>query len=435
MSREILAALGQRLHERANRLSTLDAYYRGEQPLTFLSPEARTALGNRLHTVSVNVPRLVVSSLVERLRIVGLTRDGVPDPALWAVWTGNDLDELAPVAHREALTLGSAYVIVWAGASGPSISVESPHQVIVARDPATRETTAALKRWDVDGGRGQHAVTYTPDAITRYATDATGAPAESGAWRVVERIANPLGVVPVVELRNAERLLDEGTSAFADVIALTDALVKISTDMLVTSEFFARPRRWATGVEIPVDAAGDPVNPFASEADRTWISEAPESKFGQFAATDLAAYDAAVRVLMQQISAVSALPGHYLGIVASNPSSADAIRSAEAALTARAESKQRRFGRAWERVAALAVAVQTGADPAGLALGVAWADPATRSVAQDADAAVKLVQAGILPPSEALRRLGYSDDEILRIRAAKAAESLDTLDLGSVLRP
>lgn len=78
----------------------------------------------------------------------------------------------------------------------------------------------------------------------------------------------------------------------------------------------------------PTDENGEPFNPFASEAERTWISEAPESKFGQFAATDLAAYETASRVLLQQISAVSALPEHYLGITTSNPSSADAIRSA-----------------------------------------------------------------------------------------------------------
>lgn len=423
MSREVLAQLGQQLEERSNRLSTLDAYYSGTQPLTFLSPEAKVALGNRLQQVSVNIPRLVVSSLVERLRVVGFTLDGRPDPGLWQTWNANDLDQLAPVAHREALALGSAYVLVWAGDNGAQITVESPKQVTVARDPATRTVTAALKRWEVDGGRGAVAITYTPEAITRYTVNATGAPADSGAWTVTDTISNPLGVVPVVPLVNAERLLDtDGRSEFADVIPLTDALVKLSTDMLVTSEFFARPRRWATGVEIPVDATGEPVNPFASEADRTWISEAPESKFGQFAATDLAAYNTASKVILQQISAVAALPEHYLGITTSNPSSADAIKSAEAALTARAEAKQAIFGRSWEAVGRLAVAVETGADPAGVDVSVTWADPATRSVAQDADAAVKLVAAGILPPSEALRRLGYSDDEIARIDAAKAAE-------------
>ncbi len=41
-----------------------------------------------------------------------------------------------------------------------------------------------------------------------------------------------------------------------------------------------------------------------------------------------------------------------------------------------------------------------------------WCDPATRSESQAADAVVKLVQAGILSKSGALRRLGYTQSDI-----------------------
>lgn len=436
MSRTILAKLGARLDERASPLAVLDAYAAGTQPLTYLSPESRTALAGRIQQVSVNVPRLVVSTLVERLRVTGFLRDGRPDPGLWATWTRGDLDQLAPVAHRESLTLGSSYVVVWAGRDGRAqVSVESPKQVIVERDPATRAVLSALKRWEapvVPGSAApvQRAVTFEPDVITRYSTDAAGAPATSGAWRVVETIRNPLGVVPVVPLVNAERLLDvDGTSEFADVIPLTDALVKLLSDLLVTSEFYARPRRWVTGIEVDerevLDAEGQPtgetvaVDPFATEVNRTWIGEPPDAKFGQFTATDLAAYENGVKVIMQSIVAVTSLPEHVLGVGSDNPTSADAIRASEAGLTARAEAKQRSFGRAWEAVARLAVAVESGVDPASVDVSAQWADPTTRSVAQEADAAVKLVAAGVLPPSEALHRLGYTDDDITRIREAR----------------
>ena len=52
-----------------------------------------------------------------------------------------------------------------------------------------------------------------------------------------------------------------------------------------------------------------------------------------------------------------------------------------------------------------------------------WADAATRSVAQEADAVVKLYPAGLLPASFALGKLGYSDDEIEKINAARRTES------------
>ena len=58
------------------------------------------------------------------------------------------------------------------------------------------------------------------------------------------------------------------------------------------------------------------------------------------------------------------------------------------------------------------VAVSDGRDPQRVEARVQWADAATRSVAQEADAVVKLYQAGLLPASYALRKLGYTDDEI-----------------------
>ena len=63
------------------------------------------------------------------------------------------------------------------------------------------------------------------------------------------------------------------------------------------------------------------------------------------------------------------------------------------------------------------IAVRDGRDPNMIdGIRVHWADAATRSVAQEADAVVKLYQAGLLPASYALTKLGYSDDEIIEIR-------------------
>ena len=45
----------------------------------------------------------------------------------------------------------------------------------------------------------------------------------------------------------------------------------------------------------------------------------------------------------------------------------------------------------------------------------------------EADAVVKLYSAGLLPASYALAKLGYSDDEVAEIRAARRAEALDSV--------
>ncbi|MGV9792403.1 phage portal protein [Gordonia sp. NPDC003422] len=423
----------QRIDEPLARYAVLDRYYRGQQPLAFLAPEARTALGDRFGRIASNLPRLAVTSIAERLRVTGFS--GVD---VWSDWLRNDLDQLAPVAHREALLLGPSYVIVWAGPDGrPQVSIESAHQMSVILDPGTRRIVAACKRWTTD--TTTEATIFEADTITRLRANTTGA--TTAGFDTVAVLDNPLGQVPVVRLANTDRILGDPVSEIDDLIPLVDALNKSLHDMMTGSEFFARPRRWATGVELveepvvddegnPVlDEDGDPemteVNPYPEE-NRMMIAEQAEAKFGQLEAASLSGYETSVKVLLEQIMAVSALPAHYVGITSANPASADAMRAAEAALTARAESKQALFGRAWEQVARLIVAVRDGADPAEVQASVVWADPSTRSVAAEADAVVKLHQAGLLPATYALKRLGYDDTEIAEIRAARRIEALDT---------
>ena len=443
---DLLTTLAQRLDESTARYTELDLYYSGRQPLSFLAPEAREALGSRFGRMASNIPRLAVTALAERLRVTGFTGADV-----WGDWIANDLDQTSGVAHREALALGTSYVIVWARPDGtPRVTVESARQVTVLTDPGSRRITAALKRWET--ATSTEVVLYEADQITRYSAPGLGA--TTAGFRVVETIPNPLGMVPVVRFRNGDRLLDDGASEIDDLMPLVDGLNKSLADMMTTSEYTGRQRRWATGIELEEDPeTGEAVNPIP-EGHRAMISENIElieertddilaaakdsvatftrdfssalpREIDRASADDLTGYEASVRVLLGQIMAVSALPSHYVGVFTDNPASADALRASEASLTARAESRQATFGRSWEDVARLVVGVREGTDPSAVDVRVRWADAATRSVAQEADAIVKLYGAGLLPASVALARLGYASDEIDEIRTARRAEALD----------
>lgn len=418
---DLLIELLNRLDSHQTEYHTLNLYARGEQPLAFLSPESKKALGNRFGRIASNIPRLAVTSLAERLRVTGFTGADV-----WDDWLRNDMDQLASVAIREALILGQSFLIVWADENGvPRITVESAEQVAVRRNPITREVTAAVKRVFTAGET--HAYVYLPDRVDHWVADQ--AHAAASAMTLIDTVPNPLGVVPVVPVTNSDRLLDcDGRSEIIDLMPLVDGLNKTLADLAVAQEFTARPRRWATGIELeerPVldgdgNAVVDPdtgepvletVNPIP-EGNRAMISEHHDARFGQLEGADLKGYEAAVRIWLGQIMAVSALPAHMIGILHDQPTSADALRASEASLTARAESRQASFGKAFEQAARLVIAVRDGVDPAGVVVRVQWADPATRSQAQESDAAVKLFQAGILSRTAVLRRLGYSDEQI-----------------------
>ncbi|MFV0430326.1 MAG: phage portal protein, partial [Arachnia sp.] len=389
---------------------------------------------------AVNFPRLVVEALSERLQLTGFRLGGseTPDADVWRQWQRLGMDELAAQAHTDALVYGHSFVICWADTQGrPQLSVESPLQVAVRRDPGTREVTAALKCWTADG-RGR-AVLYGPQTIQVLQSKANvpeGGAMPSTGWDILETLANPFGIVPVVPIVNRGRLLDvDGHSEMADVLDLADALNKLMGDMLVTSEYYARPRRWATGLEIVEDDEGNPVKPFSAALDDVWQSEAPETKFGQFQAANLAGYTDAAALITQQIGALTGLPPHYLGLHGDQPASADAIRSAEASLVARCHALQRSFGRAWSTVANLMVATLTGADPATVDAEPVWSSPETRTPAQAADAAAKLVSIG-MPLEVALSDvMGWGPGQIKRVRQARRGAVLDTAgtDLAGLL--
>lgn len=417
MTSELLVELCQTLDAPQPRYTQLDAYASGRQPLAYLSPDAKLAVP-ALNRIVSNIPRLAVSSLAERLRITGFK--GVD---VWADWLANDLDQTSAVLHREALLFGDAYVICWSRPDGtPLVTVESPKQVAAIRDPATREITSAVKRWSTK--TTTEARVYLPDRIEHWRADTAGA--ASPAFKLIETLDNPLETVPVVGFCNADRILGCGHSEIDDLIPLVDGLNKTLADLVVAQEYTARPRRWVTGidlVETPVlDADGNPViedgepvmkvvNPIPEGWRMMW-SEKADAKFGQLAAADLSSYQNAVNIWLGAIMSASALPAHFCGITTENPSSADALRASEASLTARAEARQAVFGRSWERVAKLMVAIRDGVNVDSVSVNVQWCDPSSRSVAQESDAVLKLVQAGVLSRVGALRKLGYTEDEI-----------------------
>ncbi len=427
-----LTELLTKLDTEQPRLDKLDRYWRGEQPTAFLAPKSVEALGNRLRSLSVNYPRLTVLSLVDRLRLTGFRIGGdpsnPPDAALWSLWRRNQMIEGQYEAMKDALAYGRGYVVVWAGPRGVQISVESPRQMTVRRDPATREIVDGVKRWKSDGyGWATH---YTGTAITTYRTrNRTGddwSQVIVGDWvQQGKAVPNPLGVPPIGQPLNRDRLLDfDGVSEMSGILDLTDALGKILQDAMITSEDYARPRRWATGLEIVEDDNGDVINPFADDGRRVWTNEAAEGEFGQFAQADMSGFEVMANLLITQIGAIKGLPTHYLGLQTDQPPSADAIRSAEASLVAHANTLIRMFGADFAWIAALIVAVRDGVDPYDVDVETVWANPETRTPAQAADAAAKL--AGIGVPLETLLadELGYDPTRIAKIMALRRGEAI-----------
>lgn len=398
-------------------LDSRRSYYEGRQAAAYLSEKSREALKGGLSRLGVNYCRLNVGALAERLDLIGVERDGEPDAELWRIMQAAGIERLAPMVHTDRLAAGAAYVTVWADDRGQlTLSGDTAASVHVETDMSGRVIFAG-RVWST--AAGDRAVLMTPETIRHYQTTTTPAThaGASGAWQPSgDAIENPLGRVPVVPFVRRMSLDDPavGVPVFADILDLSDALNKILADALVTSEYFARPRRWATGLELEEDDDGNVIDPFGDS--RLLQSEAPETKFGQLDPPSLSSYSELVQTITQQIGAITGLPPHYMGLNGDQPASAEGTNAAENQLVQRADTEQAACSRPWAEVLDLAATITR--QPSG-DRSARWADTQSRTPAQDADAAAKLHGIGV-PLDALLPRLRFTPKQAKEITDAAA---------------
>jgi hypothetical protein len=417
------------------RLRAYSDEYELIAPRAYMHPEVMREVGERLQQVVIAWPQLVVDALEERLDVEGfrLPTEDEADKDLWRVWQENNCDEQSQMGHIDALVMGRSYIAVGTNeddADTPLITFESPLEVYAEVDPRTRKVRAALRRWTESEAslvrtQEQYATLYLPDHTAFY--ELTG-----GKWNEYDRDEHGLGEVPLVPLVNRARLANwRGRSELAPILPLAHAANKIATDMMVAAEFVAIPLRGMFGVG-PSDFEDEHGNKLtALQAIMGRMLTIPDdeghARQFEFAASQLSNFHSTLDALARLVASLSGLPPHFLGLTTDNPASADAIRSSETRLIKRAERRQRPFGGSHEQTMRLVRRFQEGSwDPSLRLLEAIWRDASTPTVAQSADAAVKLFTTTpkpIVPLRQTRERLGFSPQAIDRMEAedAKAA--------------
>ena len=436
-------------------LETLDRYYEGTQPLTYMHPEILREVQDRIAPVIIAWPQLVVDTVEERLDVEGfrLPDEDAADKDMWRVWQSNDLDETSQLGHVDALVMRRSYACVGTNETDddtPLVTVESPLEVFGDLDPRTRQMRAALRRvMEEDSVARQserYATLYLPNSTIWYRW--------ASGWVEEHRDDHNLGAVPVVPLVNRARLratrrssttnalrIQYGVSELSPILPLSDAACKLATDMMIAAEFVALPLRgfWGIGPGDLEDQDGNKLTALQAIMGRLLTLADNEGKEFEFPGASLTGFHESINSLARVVAAVAGLPPHYLGHATDNPASADAIRSAESRLVKRAERKQRAFGGSWEQVMRLVRRFQTGDwDPRLKQLETVWRDASTPTVAQAADAAVKkytTTPKPIVPLRQTREDLGYSQTQIERMEAEdeKAARMDPTAEIARQL--
>ena len=429
----LLIKLESKLGMLANNDALFDRYYEGTRRLEQIGLAVPPEL--EFLEVSANWCRVAVDSVADRLKMKGFYLPGETESsaALRDGWDANNLDSESLLHSQETMIYGRGYVSVSTNEEDndfPLIQVESPTEISVEVDRRHRRITAAARFYDrgESFGIAQSATLYLPNQ-TLWLERA------SGGWAVVDRDDHRLGRVPIVLFLNRRRAGRwEGVSEMSDVAQLVDASARALTDLQLAVETHSVPQKWVLGMtkEDFVGKDGKPIPAWEAYFTAIWANhKGPnEARVGQFSASDLKNFHDTVKHYGNLAASVTGLPARYFGESTVNPSSFEAIMAEEIRLILNAEKKQTAFGDGWAWVMGLYERFRTGEWVNGSRIKADWFNAATPTLAQSADAAVKLYAngQGAISRESVWDTLGWSEAEKLREWKRLEKEALAEID-------
>lgn len=448
-----ISKLLKELEKRGERARRNRLYLDAKCPVPKVVESARlTKAYDRLMPLS-SAPwaTLPVDSVKDRLAIGGV-RTGVKDAdnRLWReVWQANAMDAMANLGHDSALTDGRAFATIWPDRDDvPEIVLDGAEQVIVTYQEGRnqpRHRVAALRWWQGDDEK-QRLTYYTATALYKF-VEAAGGEVQIGDKRWNKRqetgrdrqpepwpLNNPFGVVPVVEL-NTNRRLQPGAFPYArgefeHCLGLLDRINVLTFIGLVVALWMGFPLRGVVGEAILKDDGGRALAPFDSRPDSVVQFSNPDARVFQLEAADRA--NLSIFGELAQFAYVTKTPAHYFPMDRGMSNiSAETITALEGGLHAKVRGIHQPFlGEGWEEVLRVGGRMLTPAVDVPPSTEVWWLNLEARSIAERADAAVKLAgRNGLALPTlfVAEEYLGFSQERLRRLEAAGMTDAITRL--------
>lgn len=440
MTRRLSDALQQRRPSIAKEL----AYYKGEQgTLRFGGEKFTQQFKEQFKGFADNWCQPVADAGPERMTLLGIRPYGEvqADAATNRAWERAEAAAGMQTALQVRAAARRSFALVAPGQTDltPRITFENPEQAIVDTDPATQERRAGLIVWADD--KHEFATLYTPNQVWKFQRDvtedrherATRAVDLTGGWETRTygigkddpHGTNPLGEVPLVELRNRDLLDDEPMSDIRGVMAMQDAINLVWAYLINALDAASLPQRVVTGASPPqvpiLDKDGQTIGHRPVELDDLlgekilWIPGDTVAT-AEWSRSQLEPFSKVIDQAIEHIAAQTRTPPHYLMTKMVN-TAAEALTISEAGLVSKTRQSITSVNpRAREIYKLMALAMRRpSAEVEALAAGIPmWADIQYRSEAQRADALVKKRQMGY-PLRWIFEQDGNSPEEIDRI--------------------
>jgi hypothetical protein len=452
---------------RCGRYTLYEEYYDGEH-----GPKLRDRAKDYLELNGIrfceNFCEPIVDSLAERLNVIGFQsslaatvevdgKEETVDPVAAKVeewWQQARMDDTQAVVHTQALMKGDDFVIVeWDRVEGrPQIvrqrtdqirvfySDENPNVVDLISKLWSTDTTSSL---NPNGRRVQRLNLYFPDRVEKWYRPHSGSgDAGKGGWERWQDDGDPgwpvwwtdtgaeggkpFGIAGF-HFRNKPLGSGLGRSRVKPAIPFQTELNKYLADLNDLVDNHGLPQDYATGVTATEAdglqrVPGDMITATSSEA-----------KFGRLEATATSNIIDAIEGVLSRLARRSRIPMHVL--TGGTPPSGEALKTSESGLVSTAKACQVVFGNAWEDAMCLAIrlGLAFGDDDTktalagatdGVTLDTQWDNPATRSDADDLQAAEAKHRLGVSKHT-LLGELGYDPEKELEQRSAEQAASAE----------
>ncbi|MFC0266360.1 phage portal protein [Alloscardovia macacae] len=412
--------LKARLMKKRTRNKERNAYYDGKNELHDIGyslPPVATDI-----SVVVGWPEKAVEVLANRIVVDGLrTTDGLKLPdAVEKLIADNALFESMSQAHKSALVNSCAFVACLQGDTadgepGKIIEVFTADHASGIWDARRHGLEAALLVEVADDDQ------ETPQVIYLMTYEHTVVITRSGrSWTISSEKANT-GRIPceLLAYRPDDKRPFGRSRISRAVMSYTDSAVRTFLRSELQADLYSVGSRYLLGASKSMfEAPGGQVMPkWKLLLDSVLvIPDNPQTgkrvDVGQFQQASFQPHIDQLRNTASLFAAATSMPPDEMGVLTDNPSSAEAIDKAQKELCLLAESCQSSFSLAWLNI------IRKALEKDAVELVLQWRNPATPSRAASADAAVKLVSAGVLPADSEVvyDMLDLNDDQRRSLR-------------------
>lgn len=416
------------LVDKQNTHSTFFSYYDGDQPLIYSTERLKEAFNNLNARFNQNWCAVIVDSVLDRISLKGWTvQSEAENLILSEIWDKQHLQLEAFDAHQAAEVTGESFIIIEESdlqPSGLEIFYNDPRLCHMFYDSANPKVKRMACKWWQADDKKYYLNLYYPDRIEHWVTRSTMRYQPTSATQFVQLIepaadVNPFEPkIPVFHLRTSRRVLASG---LVNAITIQDAVNKLLSDMMVAAEFGAFKQRWLITNADTTGLKNSPNEIWSIPPD-----EDGKTQVGQFDATDLTGYLAAMDKLANSLATITRTPKPYFVEVGSGISG-DALIAMEAPLTKKVGQREENYGVTWQEIGAFILNYRSpGTTVAENQIKPTWKIETTVQPVSQATARKTSVEAGI-PLKTELRREGWSEPELDQLdKDAKEAKKEQT---------